>query len=142
MTTIYPKQDADVLDAPLVEQQAEQRWNTINVSHFERWASGIGGGALTTYGLMRRDWVGLGLAFLGAVLAYRGISGHSFLYQATDITTASQDQQASTSVPHGKGIKIEKVVTINRSPEELYSFWHNFENLPCFMQHLDAVEVK
>lgn len=38
-------------------------------------------------------------------------------------------------------MKVKKVVTIDRSPEELYRFWHNFENLPRFMRHLESVEV-
>ena len=38
-------------------------------------------------------------------------------------------------------MKVKKVVTINRSPEELYNFWHNFENLPRFMRHLESVQV-
>lgn len=32
-------------------------------------------------------------------------------------------------------------VTINRSAPELYEFWHEFENLPRFMQHLELVEI-
>ena len=38
-------------------------------------------------------------------------------------------------------MKVKKVVTIDRSPDELYTFWHNFENLPRFMRHLEAVQV-
>lgn len=38
-------------------------------------------------------------------------------------------------------IHVEKSVTINRSPEELYSFWRNFENLPQFMNHLQSVKI-
>jgi uncharacterized membrane protein len=39
------------------------------------------------------------------------------------------------------GIPVEHVVTINRSPEECYSFWRKLDNLPRFMQHLEAVQV-
>jgi uncharacterized membrane protein len=39
------------------------------------------------------------------------------------------------------GIRVRKSVTIGRSPEEVYSFWHDFENLPRFMRHLEAVQV-
>jgi uncharacterized membrane protein len=39
-------------------------------------------------------------------------------------------------------IDVRKVVTVDRSPEELYSFWHNFENLPRFMRHLESVTVE
>ncbi len=38
-------------------------------------------------------------------------------------------------------IKIEKTVTINKPAEELYRFWHNFENLPSFTKHLKNVKV-
>jgi uncharacterized membrane protein len=29
-------------------------------------------------------------------------------------------------------------VTINRSPEELYRFWRDFQNLPRFMKHIES----
>ncbi len=38
-------------------------------------------------------------------------------------------------------IKVEKTVTINKPLDELYNFWHNFENLPQFMNHLKLVKV-
>ena len=38
-------------------------------------------------------------------------------------------------------IRVDKVVAIERSPEELYSFWRQFENLPRFMRHLEAVRA-
>ena len=38
-------------------------------------------------------------------------------------------------------IKAEKTVTINKPVEELYRFWHNFENLPRFMKHVKDVKV-
>ena len=31
-------------------------------------------------------------------------------------------------------------MTINKSEAELYGFWRNFENLPKFMDHLEAVK--
>jgi uncharacterized membrane protein len=30
-------------------------------------------------------------------------------------------------------------MTINRSPQELYDYWHQFEQLPLFMRHLESV---
>ena len=38
-------------------------------------------------------------------------------------------------------MKVKKVITINGTAAELYSFWHNFENLPRFMRHLESVQV-
>lgn len=38
-------------------------------------------------------------------------------------------------------IRVAQSVTINRSPEELYRFWRDFQNLPRFMKHLESVRV-
>jgi uncharacterized membrane protein len=39
------------------------------------------------------------------------------------------------------GIHVIQAITINRPLNEVYGFWHNFENLPRFMAHLESVEV-
>jgi uncharacterized membrane protein len=36
---------------------------------------------------------------------------------------------------------VKKSLIINRTPEELYRFWRDFENLPRFMKHLESVRV-
>jgi uncharacterized membrane protein len=36
---------------------------------------------------------------------------------------------------------VKRAITIKRPPAELYTFWHDFQNLPRFMRHLDAVKV-
>lgn len=38
-------------------------------------------------------------------------------------------------------IRVNRSVVMNRSVEDLYQFWRNFENLPQFMQHLESVEI-
>src|SRR5262245_8383761 len=38
-------------------------------------------------------------------------------------------------------IRLAQSVTINRSPEELYRFWRDFQNLPRFMKHLESVRA-
>ena len=35
---------------------------------------------------------------------------------------------------------MEICTTINRSPQELFAFWRNFENLPRIMSHVESVE--
>jgi uncharacterized membrane protein len=37
---------------------------------------------------------------------------------------------------------IQRSIRIDRSPEDLYRFWRNFENLPRFMNHLESVKVQ
>lgn len=38
-------------------------------------------------------------------------------------------------------VYVEKTLTINRSPQDVYAFWRNFENLPRFMTHLHSVQI-
>ncbi len=40
-----------------------------------------------------------------------------------------------------QSIRVEKTVTINKPADELYRYWHNFENLPTFTKHIRHVKV-
>ncbi len=85
----------------------------------QRWGALIGGGALAIYGLTRRSPAGYAMAAGGGALAYLGAK-----------TDVSQREFVARSS-----------VLLNCSPQEAYSFWHNFEDLPKFMRHLDSVTV-
>jgi uncharacterized membrane protein len=37
-------------------------------------------------------------------------------------------------------IRIHRAITINRSAEDIYGFWRDFQNLPRVMKHLESVE--
>jgi uncharacterized membrane protein len=121
--------------------------SNVNVGEIERWASSIGGGALAIYGISRLitngSVGGAVLALVGGSLLYRGTTGHCEMYHALGINTtgAGGSENPVVSVPASRGIKVEKSVTVNRSPEELYRFWRNFENLPRFMNHLESVRT-
>lgn len=109
----------------------------INVGAAERWISLLGGVALIAAGLLRRSWGGALLTLGGGALLLRGASGMCPLYRALGVSTAQK-----IGVQKGvKGIKVERSVTIDKSPEELYRFWRDFENLPRFMHHVQAVRV-
>lgn len=41
----------------------------------------------------------------------------------------------------GRGVHVTEAITVNRPVPEVYDFWHNFENLPRFMEHLESVQV-
>jgi uncharacterized membrane protein len=119
----------------------------VNVGEIERWVSSIGGGALALYGLTRLiqhgSVGGAVLALVGGSLIYRGATGHCEMYHALGLNTAGtgSSENPVVSVPADRGLKVEQSVTINKSPAELYRFWRNFENLPRFMNHLEAVHV-
>ncbi|PMB08854.1 cyclase [Fischerella thermalis CCMEE 5273] len=98
-------------------------------SEAERWASLIGGSAMVLMGLRQRSLRGVLMALAGGGLIYQGATKQSTI------------QQAQEAIGMNQAIKVEKTVTINKSADELYRFWHNFENLPRFMKHLKNVEV-
>jgi uncharacterized membrane protein len=115
---------------------------TTNVHLIERVASGLAGAALATFAVTKkRDAGGAALAIAGGYLLYRGISGHCAGYEALRTGTTQQLDNENTVIPHGQGVKVLKTVTIDKSAEELFAFWHNFENLPKFMAHLESVNV-
>jgi uncharacterized membrane protein len=58
---------------------------------------------------------------------------------ALDVICASELSSSNSTTTGGTIVK--KSIIINKTPEELYQFWHNFENLPTFMKHLESVRV-
>ncbi|MDZ8137315.1 MAG: SRPBCC family protein [Nostoc sp. DedQUE04] len=103
--------------------------NQPEASEVERWASLIGGGAMVLMGLRQGSLRGALTALAGGGLVYQGATKQSTI------------QKAQEAIGLNQPIKVEKTVTINKSAEELYRFWHDFENLPTFMKHLKSVKV-
>lgn len=96
----------------------------------EKWASIVGGSAMVLFGLQQRSLRGVLTAIAGGSLAYHGATAEKSL---TD--------KVSDAVGINQSLKVEKTVTIRKSAEELYNYWHNFENLPTFMKHVKSVTV-
>ncbi|HAJ64192.1 MAG TPA: cyclase [Cyanobacteria bacterium UBA8543] len=110
----------------IVPNQPQQPREASNVSDAERWGTLIGGGALVLLGLRQGSLRGALTALAGGGLVYRGLTAQNSIQDTLGMNDS---------------IKVEKTVTINKSPEELYRFWRNFENLPHFMKHLKHVSV-
>jgi uncharacterized membrane protein len=91
-----------------------------NVSNPERWVSVIAGAAIAAFGLKRRSLGGLALAGIGGGLVWRGATGHCAIYESLGLSTNGHDE-SQVSVPYGRGIRVEKSVTINAPPEQLYA---------------------
>ena len=126
-----------------------------NVNPVERLISATAGGALLAYGLKKGGVFGSLLSVVGSGVALRGVTGHCQVYDAMGIDrsgidpatkmalTARSAKKSNTwndGMLSGK-VHVTKSLTINKSPAELYNFWHNFENLPKFMEHLESVKV-
>lgn len=122
-----------------------------NVGDMERVISVVGGAALAAYGLDRRDMSGSFLAVVGAELIRRGTTGHCLVYDALNVSTASD---ATSHGPHrdlsvGRGatvrasraVRIEHVLTVKLAPAEAYAFWRDPANLPRISEFVEGVDV-
>ncbi|MBD2017386.1 cyclase [Microcoleus sp. FACHB-53] len=111
----------------IVPNQPQKPNEASSVTDAERWATLIGGGAMVLLGIRQGSLRGALTALAGGGLMYRGVTAQTGIQDALGMN---------------QSIKVEKTVTIsNKSPEELYQFWRNFENLPHFMKHLKHVSV-
>jgi uncharacterized membrane protein len=115
-----------------------QNNSAANVGRVERVVSALGGGALVGYALKSRSKGGILLGLIGAGLLYRGATGQCEAYRALGINTADRSQDGS-SEDVARDVHVEKSITINKPPQELYKFWRDFENLPRFMENLESV---
>jgi uncharacterized membrane protein len=84
----------------------------------QRWGALLAGGALTVYGITRRSPLGFALAAGGSAIALLG-----------------------SLQRHHRSSPASATLLINCSPEQAYRFWRDFENLPLFMNRLEAVTV-
>lgn len=66
----------------------------------------------------------------GAYLTYRGFTGHCLFYEQLGI---------DGNKPQAVNIRGEFIV--ERSPEEVYSYWRNLSNLPGSLNHLMDVKI-
>ena len=104
-------------------------------------------------GLMRAASLALELVLLGRSATHggtRGRRGRLALSGAALAATMLLDMSAARkqgarqtmgerSTESG-ALAVEKCITINKSPDECYRFWRNFDHFPDFMQHLESVQ--
>jgi len=121
------------------ESEQSSQPGRVNVSEGERAVSVAAGSIMAMLGLRHRSIPGMLVAALGGGLIYRGATGHCAMYEALDMNTA-RDSSAEEEIGRN-GIQVAQSFLINRSPEDLYNYWRNFENLPRIMTHLESVRV-
>lgn len=100
---------------------ARVRWSPTT-----RLAAGLGGGALVSYALIRRDLLGLALGVAGAGLAVRSLT----------------NMPATRLVGIGAGrrmVVVQKTIHIDAPVDRVFEFWTRYENFPHFMSHVREV---
>jgi uncharacterized membrane protein len=115
---------------------AGRRRPSVNVGDTERMMSAIAGGALALYGVRRGTLGGLLTAALGAALGYRALTGHCAMYEKLGIDAGGVRRSVGNL-----GVKIDREIVVNKTPDRLYGVWRNFENLPRILSHIERVEV-
>jgi uncharacterized membrane protein len=125
--------------------QRESGHGERNVGDTERLLSGILGGGLLLRSVMRPSKMSSGIAaLLGIALLHRATSGYCAAYGAMGLTSREGGDTSSIGrrkIQTDRALKMEHSVTINRSPEDLYRFWRQLDNLPKVMSHVRSVEV-
>ncbi len=118
----------------------------------------IGNGAGILIQPTRAGWVWarvggdmMDLALLGAAMrsrrANRGrvagatavVAGITALDLLCGFRLRSRNSPRAKQTTNG-AIHVERAITINRPPEEVYGVWRQLENLPRFMNHLESVK--
>lgn len=132
---------------------SSERWENLrrhknqgdaSVGKTERLVSGLAGAALIALSLRKRRLRPILLPVATGLIA-RALTGRGPTARALARLTRREGRDESdspvASVGRGQGTKVEQSVTINRPVVEVYRFWRNFQNLPRFMDHLEAVTV-
>ncbi len=59
------------------------------------------------------------------------------LYCARQLSDAGEREGRTKD----RAVRARKSIIVNRSPEEVYRFWRDLQNLPRFMSHLESVQI-
>jgi uncharacterized membrane protein len=103
----------------------------VDLGQPERLVSTAAGGLLLLYSLRNPTPLNLVLGAVGAGLIYQGTVGRN-------VVETIRTGQPLVAEPNG--LRVKKSMTVNRSPDELYAFWRDLENLPRFMKHVRSVQ--
>jgi uncharacterized membrane protein len=69
-----------------------------------------------------------------------GATGYVLAVTAADVAAALRMSSHPELHAEPGPLRARAAITVRRRREEVYRFWRDFENLPSFMDHLDAVE--
>jgi uncharacterized membrane protein len=73
-------------------------------------------------------------------LATAAVAGVALLDLVSSMDN-TQRRQAEQGMSATGELHVEKSIAVNRSPEECYRFWHDFESFPRFMRHVESVRL-
>ena len=99
------------------------------------WGTILGGSALAAYGLLkRRGILGLVLGGAGAAIAYRSIQKSGML--------GNSMKRLMLHTGASSPVELAASMTIERPVDEIYNYWHDFQNLPRVLGHIESVQMR
>lgn len=75
---------------------------------------------------------------IGAALGAVALISLADLFALDAVNRQASAEDSNQHAPRGR--RVEKAITVNRTPEDCYRYWRQLENLPRFMNHLDSVQ--
>jgi uncharacterized membrane protein len=88
------------------------------------------------------------LSYLGRNIAARGSNKRRAIAATAAVTgvtvldvLCAERLTAREGLFRERALRARTSVIVNRSPEECYRFWHDFENLPSFMKYIESVRM-
>lgn len=112
-----------------ISEYIERGWRMGDVRRVLPFA----GASLILLGALKRSPLNVLLGALGGVLVYEG------LMNKPDGNAYEKGMPTLKTLDHTQGVRIEQEIVIQRSPQDLYRFWRNLENLPRVMRYLESV---
>ena len=103
-------------------------------SDLERWATLAAAAAAMAYGFSRRSVAGTCLAFAAAPFAYRGVVG-----QWPQLPSFGTAEDTRVALAGDRGIHVRESVRVAKPVDEVYRFWRQVDNFPCFMSYVEQV---
>jgi uncharacterized membrane protein len=97
-----------------------------NWSPTTRLLAGAAGGALALYGARHRGMTGSTFGIVGLGLLARGLT--------------NLEMRALVGYSSGRGISVQKTISIQAPVERVYEIWSDHENFPHFMSHVREVK--
>jgi uncharacterized membrane protein len=114
---------------PSPQRRARPEWQQRNWSPAMRLLTSAGGSLLTLYGMTRRGVSKPILSTAGMVIAARGLT--------------NRDTRSLLGLGMGdNAIRVNKTINIDAPIDEVYRFWHNFENFSQFMNHVTEISTQ
>ena len=110
-----------------MHSQAGSQTQPQNWSPATRLLSGVGGSLLTLYGLRRSGLTKPLLSTAGLIITARSVT--------------NMDTRSLLGVGGENLIKVRKSINIDAPIDEVYQFWHDFENFKLFMNHVKEITV-